>query len=31
MHPLSGNTKGAKKHFKNDPEFVSKIEKIHEK
>ena len=26
MHPLSGNTMAAKKHFKYDQEFVSKIE-----
>jgi hypothetical protein len=31
MHPLTGNTKGAQKYFKNDPEFVTKIEQIHEK
>jgi hypothetical protein len=31
MHPLTANTKGARKHFKDDPEFVSKIEQIHDK
>lgn len=31
MHPLTANTKGARKHFKDDREFVSKIEQIHEK
>jgi hypothetical protein len=31
MHPLSANTKGARRHFKHDQEFVSKIEQIHDK
>jgi hypothetical protein len=26
MHPLSGNTKAARRHFRDDPEFISKIE-----
>ena len=31
MHPLTANTKAARKHFKDDIEFVSKIEQIHDK
>jgi hypothetical protein len=31
MHPLVGNTKAARKHMKDDPELVSKIEQIHDK
>ena len=31
MHPLVGNTKGARKYMADDPELVSKIEQIHDK
>ena len=31
MHPLVGNTKGARRHMRDDPEFVSKIEQIHDR
>lgn len=31
MHPLVGNAKGARKHLRDDPELVSKIEQIHDK
>ena len=31
IHPLVGNKLAAQKHLKHDPEFVSKIEQIHNK